>query len=34
MDPRLNEMLQWLDIKPADADVIRNVGTVFGFSTS
>src|SRR5580692_2538820 len=28
MDPRLNELLQWLDIKPADADVIRNVGTV------
>jgi carbonic anhydrase len=27
MDPRLNELLQWLDIKPADADVIRNVGT-------
>jgi carbonic anhydrase len=23
MDPRLNELLQWLDIKPADADVIR-----------
>jgi len=23
----LNELLQWLDIKPADADVIRNVGT-------
>lgn len=27
MDPRLNELLQCLDIKPADADVIRNVGT-------
>ena len=27
MEPRLNELLQWLDIKPADADVIRNVGT-------
>ena len=27
MDPRLNELLQWLDIKAADADVIRNVGT-------
>src|SRR5580692_6029837 len=27
MDPRLNELLKWLDIKPADADVIRNVGT-------
>src|ERR1700689_1167995 len=27
MDPRLNDMLKWLDIKPADADVIRNVGT-------
>jgi carbonic anhydrase len=27
MDPRLNDLLQWLDIKPADADVIRNVGT-------
>jgi carbonic anhydrase len=27
MDPRLNELLHWLDIKPADADVIRNVGT-------
>jgi carbonic anhydrase len=27
MDPRLNQLLQWLDIKPADADVIRNVGT-------
>ncbi|HVI91697.1 MAG TPA: carbonic anhydrase [Dongiaceae bacterium] len=27
MDPRLNELLEWLDIKPADADVIRNVGT-------
>jgi hypothetical protein len=22
MDPRLNDLLQWLDIKPADADVI------------
>jgi carbonic anhydrase len=28
MDPRLNELLQWLGIKAADADVIRNVGTV------
>src|ERR1700719_875710 len=27
MDPRLNELLEWLDIKPTDADVIRNVGT-------
>jgi carbonic anhydrase len=27
MDPRLNQLLQWLDIKPADADLIRNVGT-------
>ena len=27
MDPRLNDLLQWLGIKPADADVIRNVGT-------
>ncbi len=27
MDPRLNDLLEWLDIKPADADVIRNVGT-------
>ena len=27
MDVRLNELLEWLDIKPADADVIRNVGT-------
>src|SRR5580700_11999631 len=27
MDPRVNELLEWLDIKPADADVIRNVGT-------
>jgi carbonic anhydrase len=27
MDPRLNELLQWLGIKPAEADVIRNVGT-------
>ena len=27
MDPRLNELLEWLDIKPANADVIRNVGT-------
>ena len=27
MDPRLNELLEWLDIKPAHADVIRNVGT-------
>ena len=23
MDPRLNELLHWLDIKPADADVMR-----------
>ena len=28
MDPRLNELLERLDIKPADADLIRNVGTV------
>src|SRR4051794_6142836 len=28
MDPRLNDLLQWLGIKAADADVIRNVGTV------
>jgi len=28
MDPRVNQLLEWLDIKPADADVIRNVGTV------
>jgi carbonic anhydrase len=27
MDPRLNDLLQWLDIKPTEADVIRNVGT-------
>ena len=27
MDPRLNQLLEWLDIEPADADVIRNVGT-------
>jgi carbonic anhydrase len=27
MDPRLNDLLKWLDIKPADADLIRNVGT-------
>ena len=27
MDPRVNQLLEWLDIKPADADVIRNVGT-------
>ncbi len=27
MDPRLNQLLEWLDIKAADADVIRNVGT-------
>jgi carbonic anhydrase len=27
MDPRLNQLLDWLDIKPADADLIRNVGT-------
>jgi carbonic anhydrase len=27
MDPRLNQLLEWLDIKPADAEVIRNVGT-------
>jgi len=27
MDPRLNQLLEWLEIKPADADVIRNVGT-------
>jgi hypothetical protein len=25
MDPRLNQLLEWFDIKPADADVIRNV---------
>jgi carbonic anhydrase len=24
---RLNDLLEWLDIKPSDADVIRNVGT-------
>src|SRR5580692_1418874 len=28
MDPRLNQLLERLDIKPADADLIRNVGTV------
>jgi carbonic anhydrase len=28
MDPRLNELLERFDIKPADADLIRNVGTV------
>jgi carbonic anhydrase len=28
MDPRMNELLERLDIKPADADLIRNVGTV------
>jgi carbonic anhydrase len=27
MDPRLNQLLEWLGIAPADADVIRNVGT-------
>ena len=27
MDPRLNDLLKWLDIEPADADIIRNVGT-------
>ena len=27
MDPRMNDLLKWLDIKPADADVIRNVAT-------
>ncbi len=27
MDPRLNQLLEWLEIKPAEADVIRNVGT-------
>jgi carbonic anhydrase len=27
MYPRLNELPGWLDIKSADADVIRNVGT-------
>jgi carbonic anhydrase len=27
MDPRLNDLLEWLNIKPADADVIRNLGT-------
>jgi carbonic anhydrase len=27
MDPRLNQLLEWLGIEPADADVIRNVGT-------
>lgn len=27
MDPRLNDLLEWLNIKPVDADVIRNVGT-------
>jgi carbonic anhydrase len=28
MDPRMNGLLERLDIKPADADLIRNVGTV------
>jgi carbonic anhydrase len=28
MDPRMNELLERLDIKPAEADFIRNVGTV------
>jgi carbonic anhydrase len=28
MDPRLNQLLEWLGLKPAEADVIRNVGTV------
>ncbi|RFU46465.1 carbonic anhydrase [Paraburkholderia sp. DHOC27] len=28
MDPRMNQLLERLDIKPADADLIRNVGTV------
>ena len=28
MDPRMNGLLERFDIKPADADVIRNVGTV------
>jgi carbonic anhydrase len=27
MDPRLNELLDWLGLEPAEADVIRNVGT-------
>jgi carbonic anhydrase len=27
MDPRMNQLLEWLDIKPADADMIRNLGT-------
>jgi carbonic anhydrase len=27
MDPRMNGLLERFDIKPADADVIRNVGT-------
>ncbi len=30
MDPRMNGLLERLDIKPADADFIRNVGTVVG----
>jgi carbonic anhydrase len=30
MDPRMNGLLERFDIKPADADVIRNVGTVAG----
>ena len=28
MDPRMNGLLERFDIQPADADVIRNVGTV------
>jgi carbonic anhydrase len=28
MDPRMNGLLERFDIKPADADLIRNVGTV------
>jgi carbonic anhydrase len=28
MDPRMNGLLERFDIKPPDADVIRNVGTV------
>jgi hypothetical protein len=27
MDPRVNQLLEWLNIKPAEAYVIRNVGT-------
>jgi carbonic anhydrase len=27
MDPRLNDLLEWLDLRPDEADVIRNVGT-------